>query len=423
MFKFTGIVILDLTEGCNIGCKYCLMLNKDKHYGEVMPFETFKQIINKIIHQRILNDLADTPLTLVFHGGEPFSVGKANFYRFAEYAYTAFRNHGVNVNFGTQTNGTFLDEEYLRILRKFGFSLGLSLDDLGPGNDLRIEDSEEFMREKLDIIEKSDIDSGIISVVTKQNVKTLPEFWKKIDVEYENIHGVTLLQFENPDATTNAYDYAATAEDYLPLYTELIWDFSHGKTTDAKLGKGTFSMALSDILTDHNPYYQSGCGGKFCGTAIGMISVRPDGWFGNCDRFPDETEFNNLLRVEDYDYHSIVQLKRAFDMARIKHDLVLNRGCDRCPADYFCSHGCMTFDYPALGEFTLNPEVCDLFLHIYHTFNDNLIEICRNIASGPQRVVSTETIYSIKPEIKQRLLEGGIAIEQTGERELSLTLI
>ena len=411
MFKFTDLIICDLTESCNIDCKYCLMLNKHRHKGTFISFDLFKKIVNKAIHHRILQRREKIPLTFVFHGGEPFSVGKEHFYKLAEYAYTAFTNAGISFQFGTQTNGTYLDDEYLKILRKFEFSVGLSLDDLGPGNDLRIENSEEFFQEKIDLLLKNHFHVGIISVATSHNIKSLPEFMKKI----HNLPGrggqLTILPFENPDPENMSYE--ADIDDLFTVFRAAIDGFIERTGSDAKLIKTLIPMTFIDLVTDHQRVFRSGCGGKICGTAIGMISIRPDGWFGNCDRFPEETEFNNVIRLEDFDFLSNVQLKRAVYLADIKHKLMKKKGCDTCRADYICPHGCMVFDYHRTEGFNIKDEVCHVHQRFYDYISDNLIPFAHRLADNKIPIPCDEEIYSIKPDVASILERNGIEVKIT----------
>lgn len=410
MFKFTSIVILDLTEGCNITCDYCLMLNKDRHKGEVMDFALFKKIINKIIRQRILQGVQHEPLTVVFHGGEPMTVGPVKLYAFAEYAYTAFKNAGINFLLGTQTNGTLLTDEILKILKKFDFSIGLSLDDLGPGNDYRIPNSKDFFEKKLQLMEKNGFPAGVISVVTDKNVQTMPDFMDSI---VERGGSFTMMRIENPDDR----DFTASNAEIHELYKKIIEDYAACKRTDQKLSL-TVEMGLVDMLTHHQKTFQSGCGGKICGTAIGMISVRPDGWFGNCDRFPDEVDFNNLLPVDEFDFCSIVQLQRAVYLADEKHKLMVEQGCDTCRADYICPHGCMIFDYHREGKFNIKQEECDAYKNIYDYLEANFVRLCTNLAMNNAVIPSTERIFDVKDAAVDILEQNGVHVSVDINKQL-----
>ena len=84
MFRFTNLIIFELTRDCNLNCKYCLMHEKYKHKNEIIDFTLFQKIINRIAEQRLLNDLADQTLNLVFHGGEHTLAGTNHSIKFLD---------------------------------------------------------------------------------------------------------------------------------------------------------------------------------------------------------------------------------------------------------------------------------------------------------------------------------------------------
>ena len=137
MFRFTNLIIFELTRDCNLNCKYCLMHEKYKHKNEIIDFTLFQKIINRIAEQRLLNDLADQTLNLVFHGGEPTLVGKHNFIKFLDYTTKLFNSLNISYNLSVQTNGTLLDEEYIKIFRQYNVSIGMSYDGINEKNPLR----------------------------------------------------------------------------------------------------------------------------------------------------------------------------------------------------------------------------------------------------------------------------------------------
>lgn len=404
MFKFTNLVILEITRGCNLDCSYCLMTHKKKYKGEVIDFEVFKKIINKIVEHRKLQRLTKETLSLVFHGGEPFMVGNKNFYKMADYAYNTFNENDIKFSLGTQSNLTYMNDEFAKMLKKYSFSIGVSIDDLGPGNDYRMKNSKEFFEDKLKILDKNGIKYGFISVITDKNIDTFTNFRRKV-LEKGGIL-TNLLMVDNPDDV----DYRAKDEDIIRIHTEMIEDFCNGKKIATKTTNLIY-MAIQSVVAHHKKVYKSGCNGKICGTAIGMISVRPDGWFGNCDRITSDSAMNDLMHIDTYDFLSIKQLKRAIFLAEEKIKVIKQKGCDHCRADYVCTHGCLLFNYAKEEKFSVRDDECVLYRFIYDYFNNNIVDIINKIIDNNVKISYLEEIYDFKDEIVDKLNTNNIFVK------------
>ena len=108
---------LYLTENCNLKCKYCYQENKTINE---MSFETIKSIIDYEIKQNNKNSLIN------FYGGEPL-LKKDLIYKTIDYIKS--KNMKTKFNFGLTTNGTLLDDYFLKYMRKNNFThIGYSID-------------------------------------------------------------------------------------------------------------------------------------------------------------------------------------------------------------------------------------------------------------------------------------------------------
>ncbi len=113
---------------CNIDCKYCFYLEKEKLYPEAgknwrMSEETLEQYVKQYIEAQ------DVPVVnFAWQGGEPTLMG-LDFFRRAIELQERYAN-GKAVTNAFQTNGILLDDEWGEFLHKNKFLVGLSID--GP---------------------------------------------------------------------------------------------------------------------------------------------------------------------------------------------------------------------------------------------------------------------------------------------------
>ena len=397
MFRFTNLIIFELTRDCNLNCKYCLMHEKYKHKNEIIDFTLFQKIINRIAEQRLLNDLADQTLNLVFHGGEPTLVGKHNFIKFLDYTTKLFNSLNISYNLSVQTNGTLLDEEYIKIFRQYNVSIGMSYDGINEKNPLRYSNETKKKLEDTIKLSKSmnhKIDTlGVLSKNNHRNiVKDAILFYNKFGchTKYSFLEDLKHPFYSKMELSgRQIYRYA-----YKPIIKYFI-----------KTGVGLeyhamnlLQQALSDLLCDRYPIRsRTGCHGLICGAAVSMIAIRPDGSMGYCDRYSKDFKENYIMHALDYDFLGLNQLKHAVRLAKIKHHLVVKQGCDSCRATNICENQCLAFYYSKFGEYGIQSSlVCDQYLPVYDFVKKNLIKIIRKRV-GTKIKLCDDFIYDIKP--------------------------
>jgi uncharacterized protein len=115
-------------SACNLDCKYCFYLSKRELPGGPgsghMADETLERFVKDYI-----DSVTGDEVVFSWQGGEPTLLGLG----FFEKVVALQRKHakpGQRVENDLQTNGTLLDEDWARFLKKHRFLVGLSID--GP---------------------------------------------------------------------------------------------------------------------------------------------------------------------------------------------------------------------------------------------------------------------------------------------------
>lgn len=122
-----NIMILEVTQSCNLRCKYCLFDDQNglrRQHGSISMNEN---IAFKAIDLFFMNSKLKEEVALTFYGGEPllkFDLIK----KLVEYAKKKFKNKSVS--FSLTTNATLLSEEFAEFFAINHFNLVISLD--GP---------------------------------------------------------------------------------------------------------------------------------------------------------------------------------------------------------------------------------------------------------------------------------------------------
>lgn len=166
---------------CNLDCKYCFYLEKEKLYKGTGNFKMPYPVLESFIKQKI--EAHKVPeVNFAWQGGEPTIAGVEYFRKVIEYQKKY--SNGKSINNAFQTNGVFLDDEWCRFFNENKFLVGLSID--GPK----------------EIHDKYRLDKG--SNPTFDSVLRGMEYLKKHQVEFNTL---TAVHRENSYKPLEVYNF------------------------------------------------------------------------------------------------------------------------------------------------------------------------------------------------------------------------
>lgn len=158
---------------CNLDCKYCYYLEKEKLYPGSTPHRMSDEVLETFIRDYIAAQEAPV-VQFLWHGGEPTLLGLDYFRRITElqkkYA------GGKTIENALQTNGTRLDDAWCAFFAENKYLIGLSID--GP-KDLHDayrptkggHGSFDKILEGLALLKKHGVEFNTLSVVNNLTVK------------------------------------------------------------------------------------------------------------------------------------------------------------------------------------------------------------------------------------------------------------
>lgn len=121
------IVAKPVGPACNLDCTYCFYLEKKALFASATSMRMSDSVLRSFIEGYIVSQ--PTPeVEFVWQGGEPTLLGVDFFRRVV--AYQRSCAGGKIIRNALQTNGTLLNDEWCRFLKKHAFMVGISLD--GP---------------------------------------------------------------------------------------------------------------------------------------------------------------------------------------------------------------------------------------------------------------------------------------------------
>ena len=118
------LIVIQPTPFCNMRCRYCYLPDRDSHAK--MSDAVLRAVLESIEH----SDLVGKNPTIVWHAGEPLTIGKAFFRRALEATRQITLRGEKVVSHSVQTNAVLLDDSWLDLFQPHNVRLGLSID--GP---------------------------------------------------------------------------------------------------------------------------------------------------------------------------------------------------------------------------------------------------------------------------------------------------
>lgn len=384
MFQNTKQVILKVTRGCNISCAYCYVFNKDDFRGEVISEETYTDLLERFFSEtlygnpNIEGEFAQN-CEIVFHGGEPLTIGKKRFEKLLQIGYQIAKKYNKNLTLALQTNGLMIDDEWMAIFKRYQCNPGLSFDGFGT-SDAERKTGEKLLNVMLDLKTKG-LANGVLIVLHQNNIKNLIK-----DIKILLSIGIYSFKINRAvDVTTNKpdSDFELTGPQLLSISKEicyLLWN-------NPNFSESNMEMAMNNFLVgetqDINPDVRyAHCGARFCGAGKTLIEVEPDGTIQFCGR---NSRTNDLTKTGHFKDNDVLELQGIVEMWKFhscKIDSVISNECNLCPAQSICDGDCIAFQFQKTGYPSINQRItCPFYKGLYEFFllhKKEIIEYLKN---------------------------------------------
>ena len=167
---------------CNLACRYCYYLEKQKFYPEQVPLsdELLETFIRQYLEAQTMPQVLFT-----WHGGEPLLL-PLSFYQRALELQQRYA-HGRLIDNCLQTNGTLLTDEWCEFLRENHFLVGISIDGPQTYHDAyRCRSFDKVMR-GIRLLQKHHVEWNAMATVNHLNADDpvgFYRFFKEIGCQY-----------------------------------------------------------------------------------------------------------------------------------------------------------------------------------------------------------------------------------------------
>jgi len=332
---------------CNLDCSYCYYLEKSRLFRQDGPVIMQEDMLELYLRQHI-EASTESVIAFSWHGGEPLLAG-LDFFRKAVDLQKKWMPAGRAIINGVQTNGTLLDESWVKFFAKENFRLGISMD--GP-EDLhdqfrKTRDGKGSFQKVLhgyDLALLYGLDPEIMCVLNADNVNNpllIYRYFKKLGAKT-----ITFLPLVEHLTLGNGVVSARSVrpEDFGTFLCTVFDEWVEHDIGKVKIQ--VFEEALRSAFNQEHTLciFKPVCGG--------VPVVEHNGDFYSCDHY-----VNNVHRIGNI---GVISLKGLLESARQKtfglSKLSLPQFCFDCEIRMMCHGECPKnrFIHTPTGEPGLN---------------------------------------------------------------------
>lgn len=355
---------------CNLACKYCYYLEKNKLYPtaqrHLMSDEMLEQFTREYIEAQTMNQVLFT-----WHGGEPL-LRSIDFYRKAlslQQKYAGSRR----IDNVIQTNGTLLTDEWCEFFAQNHWLVGISIDGPQPYHDhYRLtaagKPSWKKVMQGIKLLKKHGVEWNAMAVVNAYNANHPLEFYR-----FFKENGCQFLQFT-------------------PI-VERLTRHEDGRTLASLADKDEISLSEASVAPEQWGYFLCAIFDEWVRKDVGKIFVEIfdctlANWMGispgicayskecghagvmehngdvySCDHFVfPEYKLGN---IRDHSLIDMLYGEQQQEFSRLKHSS-LPRQCKECDMEFACHGECPKnrFMKDKYGDSGLN-YLCPGYYHYY----------------------------------------------------------
>ena len=355
---------------CNLACKYCYYLEKNKLYPtaqrHLMSDEMLEQFTREYIEAQTMNQVLFT-----WHGGEPL-LRSIDFYRKALSLQQKYAG-GRRIDNVIQTNGTLLTDEWCEFFAQNHWLVGISIDGPQPDHDhYRLtaagKPSWKKVMQGIKLLKKHGVEWNAMAVVNAYNANHPLEFYR-----FFKENGCQFLQFtpivERQTRHEDGRTLASLADkDEISLSEASVapeqWGYFLCAIFDEWVRKdvGRIFVEIFDCTLANWMGISPGiCAySKECGHA-GVMEHNGDVY--SCDHFVfPEYKLGN---IRDHSLIDMLYGEQQQEFSRLKHSS-LPRQCKECDMEFACHGECPKnrFMKDKYGDSGLN-YLCTGYYHYY----------------------------------------------------------
>ena len=365
-----------LTRKCNLNCKYCF--EGDKSLLQASDLELSEEILDEFLSSfckyYVINE-KDNFVDFQFTGGEPTLVSSEKWDSFCCLIEDRMKSFDIPFCISMVSNGVLLNDDFIEVIKKHNIGVLLSIDGISDNDRSNEQTNRQVLKNILNVDKKLEQNTSIDICITSSNKD---KAIKELEQYLPNIHNRA-----NKIIPVASSEIMMSAEEQFTYYHKPLLDKFISrqivpktrewfKFFNSRTGR-YLNRFLVDTFTNHLNVQQYTCTGNFCGGAIKLMALWPDGTISCCtDVRGYESYFDGrICKAGDYNFLHLNFFRKNVELVSLISSV--RRKCDICIHDYYCEKPCIL---KMMNNFGKIPDyVCNLHDNIYRYYINNLKDI------------------------------------------------
>ena len=244
--KKSGYLIKPASALCNLKCRYCFYNDLVKDTPSTHFSIMDEKVVDAII-EKTLGEDKELEVSYLFQGGEPTLAGQS-FFNDCFKKRDEKKSKNQIVNYAIQTNGTTINEQWVRIFKENDFLVGVSIDGYQENHDhSRIDKNDhptfDAIIKNIELLRKHKVPFNVLTVLTKKLSKSpekLYRFYKDYKIEHvQIIPCLPILEEKVLDDELSPHDYSSFYKVFFDLW---YMDFMLGSYMSVNLFENIIPM-------------------------------------------------------------------------------------------------------------------------------------------------------------------------------------
>jgi serine-type anaerobic sulfatase-maturating enzyme len=399
--------VIKPTHVCNLACTYCY---NDDVRRPIMDEETLRRTIDQTFDY-VDRHVARRSVDFIWHGGEPMVPGLRFYEKVTQYQSEFCRD--IPYKNSIQTNGTLINNDWLRFFLSEQFSISISID--GPRDlhdrfrvDRRGRGSFDRVQRAIDLVREAGLTLGVCVVISRANVDHVDEIYDFVSAQRLPFNIIPLNR--SGAARDNYDDVGLEADEYGPAWIRMYDRWFDAQ--DDYVYCSDFVLKTRAILAGR----PADCVGlEQCGEE--NIAVDPVGDVFACATLSGSlgTCYGNI--VSD-DLETLMNTPVALDYRRRRTDAQ----CARCRWQHVCHGGCQARAYKFFGDHHHRDYYCPSLFSIYEHIAERMVDKIGGEftpASGPE--VDRDSLVPLRIDAKGKSASFSKTFQAPRAREASVS--
>jgi uncharacterized protein len=262
-----------------------------------------------------------------WHGGEP-TLAPISFYEKVIKLQNKHKTKKHRIKNIMQTNGTLLNEEWIKFIKKNNFGVGLSVDGPMEIHETHRPNSFKKIMDSIKLLKKHDVNFGMICVVNSHNVnhpKKVYNFFKELQINAINIK--PCISLKNEKLT----DFSVDPIDYTDFMISIFDMWLKDDNPNFKI-KQFFNILLTRF--DAMP---KSCSDRYCDCAR-YITINEVGNVYSCNDFVQNYEELSYGNIQESSFHELLNSQNSVLWERQMKQVA--KDCKNCEFIKSCGGGC-----------------------------------------------------------------------------------